>query len=110
MERIGEKGDTDEEAKNGKEVGKLNTIREVSVRSLSYFGATLKVKESKEVEADEEWPEEKMMAEKARMMDMVDRQEKVARSLRAVWASEFLMEDLWKREKRRKDLRRWSKI
>ena len=76
---------------------------------MSYFGDALKVEESREAEVEEEWPEEKMMAAAARIIDVADRQEKVASSLRLIWAEEMLMAAVWEKEKRRKDLRRWSR-
>ena len=58
---------------------------------------------------DLHWQGEEVIAEMARQLDAEDRREAVAKSSRSKWATEILMEELWARVKKRRDIRRWSR-
>ena len=58
-------------------------------------------------EQEGDWPDEELLTEVARAQDKLDREEQVAKASRRFWAEEILLQEVWKREKLRKELRKW---
>ena len=54
-----------------------------------------------------DWEDDEILVEAAHVQDVQERLEAVASRER--WARDFLLEELWKRIKRRKDLKLWTR-
>ena len=80
-------------------------IREVTECETNYF-VKLSVDNG---ELEDNWPDQQILVEMARLEDEKNRQEEVAKNRRRFWAEEILLSSLWDKIKLRKELTKWSK-